>query len=266
MAGRELVNGVEIAVRQSGEGRPALCIHETAASSQIWEVFAGVASGMRVVRYDRRGWGESEAPEGYHRTSVTEQAEDAAVLIERLAEGPAVICGAGLGAVAALDLALRRPDLCTEAVLIEPPLLAFLPEATEGLSADRAAIEEAVREGGPAAAFDRYVDGRLPFLGAGAGRLPPEVVEDGRERPRSLFAELAAVAEWEIRPLALLECEIPVRIVIAATTPPVLRRAAEELDARLGNARALRLGGDGLPHITAAAELARALNAPANGA
>ena len=106
----------------------------------------------------------------------------------------------------------------------------------------------------------------LPFLGAGAGRLPREIAEEGRERPLSLFAELAAVAEWEIRSVALLECQVPVRIVVAATTPPVLRQAAEELDARLGLARALRLGGDGLPHVTAAPELARALATPASGA
>jgi pimeloyl-ACP methyl ester carboxylesterase len=263
---RELVNGVELAVRQSGEGRPALCIHETAAAGRVWAPFAEAASGMRVIRYDRRGWGESEAPEGYRRTTVTEQAEDAAVLIERLAGEPAVICGAGLGAVAALDLALRRPDICAEAILIEPPLLAFLSEATEGLSADRAAIEGAVRDGGAAAAIDLYVGGGLPYLGAGAGRLPSAVAEEGRERPLSLFAELAAVAEWEIRPVALLECEVPVRIVIAASTPPVLRRAAEELDARLGLARALRLGGEGLPHVTAAPELAQALAGTASGA
>ena len=263
---RELVNGVELAVRQSGEGRPALCIHETAATGRIWEDFAGAASGMRVIRFDRRGWGESEAPEGYRRTSIGEQAEDAAVLIERLAGEPAVICGAGLGAVAALDLALRRPDLCQEAVLIEPPLLAFLPEATEGLSADGEAIQGAVRDGGAAAAYDLYVGGGLPFLGAGAGRLPPEIAAAGRDRPESLFAELAAVPDWEIRSAALLECEVPMRVVISATTPPVLRRAAEELDARLGLARAMRLGGDGLPHVSAAAELARALAVPANGA
>jgi pimeloyl-ACP methyl ester carboxylesterase len=214
---------------------------------------------MCVIRHDRRGWGDSGAPEGYRRTTVTEQAEDAAVLVERLAEGPALICGAGLGAVAALDLALRRPDLCSGAVLIEPPLLAFLPDATEGLSSDRAAVEEAVRSGGPEAALNRYLSGRLPYLGAGAGRLPAEIAAAARERPHSLFAELAAVAEWEIRPLALLECEVAVGVVVAASTPLVLRRAADELTARLGLARTTRLGGDGLPHITAAPELARVL-------
>ena len=263
---RELVNGVELAVRQSGDGRPALCIHETAAAGRIWDDFAEAAAGLRVISYDRRGWGGSEAPEGYRRTTVAEQAEDAAVLVERLAKAPALICGAGLGAVAALDLALRRPDLCAEAVLIEPPLLAFSADATEGLSADRAAIEAAVRDGGVAAAIELYVAGGLPYLGAGAGRLPREIAEEGRDRPLSLFAELAAVAEWEIRSSALLECEVPVRIVVGATTPPVLRQAAEELDARLGLARAMRLGGDGLPHVSAAPELARALAAPANGA
>ena len=249
-------------MRQSGDGRPVLCIHETGAAGRIWDGFARAASGMRVIRFDRRGWGESEVPEGYRRTTIAEQAEDAAVLIERLAGGRAVICGAGLGAVAALDIALRRPDLCAEAVVIEPPLLAFVPEATVGISTDRGAIEAAVREGGPAAAYDLYVGGALPFLGAGAGRLPQEIAGGGRERPGSLFAELAAVAEWEIRSAALLECEVPVRIVVAAKTPPVLNRAAEELDARLGLARALRLGGDGLPHVTAAPELARALGDP----
>lgn len=246
-------------MRQSGDGPALLCIHETAAEARIWDGLAEAAPGMRVIRHDRRGWGDSQAPEGYRRTTVTEQAEDAAELIERLAEGPAVVCGAGLGAVAALDLALRRPDLCSGAVLIEPPLLAFLPGATEGLSADRAAIEEAVRSGGPGAAFELYVAGRLPYIGAGAGRLPEEIAAEGRGRPQSLFAELAAVAEWEIRPLALLECEVAVLVVTAASTPPVLRLAADELKARLGQVRALRLGGDGLPHVTAAPELARAL-------
>jgi pimeloyl-ACP methyl ester carboxylesterase len=258
-ASRELVNGVELAVRQSGDGPPVICIHETAATGRIWDALAESTPGLRVIRFDRRGWGGSEAPEGYRRTTVTEQAEDAAGLIERLADGRVVVCGAGLGAVAALDLALRRPDLCSGATLIEPPLLAFVPAATEGLSADGAALEEAVRSGGAAAAYDLYAGGGLPYLGAGAGRIPEEIAATGRERPRSLFAELAAVAAWEIRPAALLECEVPIRVVQAATTPPVLRQAAEELTARLGVSRMLRLGGDGLPHVTAAPELARAL-------
>jgi len=234
--------------------------------SAIWEGIAaataggagGVADGRgaRVVAYDRRGWGRSETPEDYRRTTVSEQAEDAVGMLAAHEIDQAVLCGAGLGAVVALDLLLRQPDLATAAVLIEPPLLAFLPHATEALSADRAAITESVREGGVAAALDLYLRGGLPALGAGAGRIPPQLAAVAREHPLSLFAELAAVAEWEIRTAALIEVTAPTRIVISASTPPLLRAAVDELAARLGGSELVRLGGEGLPHVSAAPELA----------
>lgn len=258
-APRELVNGIEIAVQATGEGSPVLCIHETAATAAIWEGFAEAAAARQVIRYDRRGWGATEVPQGYRRTTVGEQAEDAVALLRRFTGEPAVICGAGLGGVVALDLALRRPEVCAAAVVIEPPLLAFLPQATNGLSADLAAVEEAVGRGGADAAFDLYASGGLPYLGAGAGRLPAAVQAAARARPGSLFAELAAVADWEIRSQALLGCQVPVRIVVGASTPPVLRLTAEELAARVADVGMIRLGGDGLPHVTAAPELARAI-------
>ena len=74
---------------------------------------AALSEGARAISYDRRGWGGSSAPDGYRRTTVEEQSEDAAALIESAAEAPAVVCGAGLGAVIALDLLLRRPDLAS---------------------------------------------------------------------------------------------------------------------------------------------------------
>ena len=131
---RELVNGVELAVRQSGEGRPALCIHETAAAGRIWEGFAEAASGMAGPPSSTAGgWGESQVPEGYRRTTVAEQAEDAAVLIERLADGPAVDprCRTWRGrcprprSAATRPLRGGRPD---RAAAVGLPL-----EATEGL-------------------------------------------------------------------------------------------------------------------------------------
>ncbi len=239
-----------------------LCLHETAAGAEVWRPLAGALAGRaRVVAYDRRGWGGSGAPEGYRATTVEEQAEDAAGVMEALAIESAVLCGAGLGAVAALDLICRRADLVAGAILIEPPLLAFLPEATEGLSADRAAIEEAVRDGGLSAAMDLYLRGGLSHLGPGAARLPAAAAGGAAARPVSLFAELAAVPGWAIRTPELLRAEVPSRIVIGAATPPLLRSAAEELAARLGGAELLRIGGGGLPHVDAAAELSAAVEA-----
>src|SRR4051794_8529442 len=101
--------GVEIAWSERGEGRAVLLVHETAASAAVWEPVAeAVAARARAISYDRRGWGHSSAPEDYRRTTVEEQSEDAVTLLESTRAAPAVICGAGVGAMVGLDLLLRR--------------------------------------------------------------------------------------------------------------------------------------------------------------
>jgi pimeloyl-ACP methyl ester carboxylesterase len=249
-----------------GQGEPVLFLHESATTGEVWRPLAELLSpGMRAISYDRRGWGGSPAPDTYTRTTVEEQAEDAASLLDERDVSRAMLCGAGLGAVAALDLLMRRPRLVAAAVLIEPPLLAFLPDATEGLSSDRAEIEAAVQRGGPAEAVDLYLDGGLPFLGPGAGRIPDELAAAARERPLSLFAELAAVPGWPLRTPELIEAGAPSVIVLAASTPPVLRLAGEALAARLGESRLLRVGGEGLPAIGAASGIAAAVESLREG-
>jgi pimeloyl-ACP methyl ester carboxylesterase len=252
--------GVDLRYRRRGEGPTVLCLHETASTGAIWDRLEEALRGHAcLVDYDRRGWGESSAPEPYLRTTVTEQSEDAAVLLERLGAAPALLCGAGLGAVAALDLMLRRPELVRGAVLVEPPLLAFVPDATEGLSADAARIRAAVAEGGPDAALELYLRGGLPSIGAGAGRIPAEVAAAAQRTPLSFFAELPAVPDWELHPGELGGVEAPSRIVISASAPALLERAGEQLAERLGNSELRRLRAEGLPHVAGAPDLAGAV-------
>jgi pimeloyl-ACP methyl ester carboxylesterase len=102
--------GVELAWSERGQGPPVLLVHETATSGAVWGPLAEALEGeFRAISYDRRGWGASTAPDTYRRTTVEEQSEDAAALLASAADGPAVVCGAGLGAVVALDLLLRDP-------------------------------------------------------------------------------------------------------------------------------------------------------------
>jgi pimeloyl-ACP methyl ester carboxylesterase len=179
---------------------------------------------------------------------VEEQAEDAGRLLRELAQ-PAVVCGAGLGAVVGVDLMIRRPELVRAAVLIEPPLLAFVEEATEGLSQDGGAMREAVHAGGPAAGVELYLSGGLPALGSGAGRLPRELTAPAREAPLSLFAELAAVASWPLPLAAMSRNSVPVRIAISSASPHLLRRAADELAGRLAHAEPCERPGRGPVHV-----------------
>jgi pimeloyl-ACP methyl ester carboxylesterase len=268
--------GVELNWSAEGEGTAVLLVHETATSAAIWGPVAkaiargsGEAGAARALSYDRRGWGRSSAPDGYQRTTVEEQSEDAAELLAAAGAGPAVLCGAGLGAVIALDLLLRRPELVRAALLIEPTLLALLPDATEALSEDRVELETAVRDHGAPGAVGLYLSGRLAALGAGAERLPTALTADARTRPESLFAELGAAATWSMPLLRFASAERPSLIVTAGSTPPLLRESARALDGRLGMSQAAEIEvARTPPHVGApdrVAELAGRLAARAPG-
>jgi pimeloyl-ACP methyl ester carboxylesterase len=257
-----LLNGIDLHFEERGAGRAVLLLHETASSGRVWDqLLAALGGEVRALAPDRRGWGATGAPQGYVATTIEEQAEDAAALLRALAVEEALICGAGLGAVIALDLLLRHPRLAGGAVLVEPPLLALLPEATEEISADRAAIESAMRDGGPRGVLDLYLAGGLRALGPGADRLPDAATGSAREHPLSLFAELAAVPAWRFRGNELLSLAKPSRIVVSSSTPSLLRRAGQELADRLGGSPLRSLETQGLPHVDAAAELAAAIRA-----
>jgi pimeloyl-ACP methyl ester carboxylesterase len=245
--------GVQLSWGERGLGSPVLLIHETATNGAVWGPVAGaLRDHARVIFYDRRGWGASSAPDGYRRTTIQEQSEDAAVLIEDLGAAPAVVCGAGLGAVIALDLLLRRPDRVGGAILIEPPLLGLVPEATRALSDDRQDLEKAYRDRGAAGVVTLYLSGSLQALGTEVGQLPTGLTSDTRERPAILLAELGAAMSWSMPLLELASAERPSLIVTAPSTPPLVREAVKALRSRLADSDLRELETTrGPPHIGA---------------
>jgi pimeloyl-ACP methyl ester carboxylesterase len=244
--------GVEIAWTERGEGRPVLLVHETAADGSIWDaVGEALSADARAVAYDRRGWGASTAPEGYRRTTIEEQSEDAVALLEAADAAPALIAGAGVGAMVALDLLLRRPDLIEATLLIEPPVLQLLPVATKALSDDRARLEAAAGAGQDA--IELYLSGGLPALGAGVSRLPDQLIAAARERPASVVAEMGIAVAWRVPLPSLAATERPSTIVTCSSTPPLLRDAAEALAERLAGSSISEVDSrTSLPHVGAA--------------
>ena len=248
--------GVELAWSERGDGVPVLLVHETATTRAVWDgVAKSLAARARAIAYDRRGWGNSSAPDDYRRTTVEEQSEDTAALLSSVADGPAVVCGAGLGAVIALDLLIREPEAVAGAVLIEPPLFQLLPLATEALSEDRSRLEVAAAGGEDVIGL--YLRGELPALGPGITRLPEELTGPGREHPASLIAELGIAAAWRTPLPRLAAAERQSAVVTAVSTPPLVRDASSALAARLAGTSAHELdSGDAPPHLGAADEVA----------
>ena len=225
------------------------CLHETGTGPEVW---AGLEEALgdrgEVVAHRRLGW-RDDTPDDYRATTVDEQAEDAVHALEALGE-PAVLCGAGLGAVIALDLLIGRPHLVSAAVLIEPPLLAFSAVATEQLAADRVELGNAVQGGGIDAGVELCLSGALSALAPGAERLPEEATFPARERPASLFAELGAVPAWSIPFTKLGSNERAAAVVVSAGTPALVGEAGDALAGRLGEARLERLAGSGPAHLS----------------
>ena len=250
------VRGVEIAWRERGQGAPVVLIHETAATSAVWDPLAeALATEFRAIAYDRRGWGGSSEPDDYRRTTIEEQSEDAAALIEAVADSPAAVCGAGIGSVIALDLLLRRADLISTAVLIEPPLFQLIPAATEALSQDRHRLEIAAQSGEDV--IELYLSGALPALGPGVDRTPDALAAAARERPASVVAELGIAAGWRMPLSRLSSAGSPSAIVTSGSTPPLLREASEALADRLAQAGAREVDADEeSPQLGAAGEVA----------
>jgi pimeloyl-ACP methyl ester carboxylesterase len=250
--------GIELAWRERGEGDPVLLIHETAASADAWEPVAeAISARARALSYDRRGWGSSTAPDDYRRTTVEEQSEDAAALVQAVGGGPVIACGAGIGAVLALDLLLRRPELIASVVLVEPPLLQLLPVATEALSEDRARLEVATAKG--ESVIEIFLSGGLAALGPGVARLPEQVRSEAREHPASLIAELGLSTGWRLPLPSLAAAPVPSVVLTAASTPPLMRETSTALAQRLRGSEHRELQVPDLPpHLGAPREVAAA--------
>jgi pimeloyl-ACP methyl ester carboxylesterase len=210
--------GVELAYEDQGADPPTtLVVHGMASGAAASAELRSRLSG-RVIAHDRRGYGGSGAPEPYAATTVQEQGEDAAALLLALGAAPARVVGFGFGALIALDLLVRRPELLASAVLCDAPLLAFVPEANEALAAERQHLEEALRDGGPQAAIAYW-------LGPGAD---PEAVARGQASPRGFFADYAGLATWSPSRRELRGIGVPVVFVTGPDSAPHVIRAADE--------------------------------------
>lgn len=124
----EAVNGVGLRYELSGDGAvPLVLVHGSWGSHGNWDpVVSALAKTFRVLTYDRRGHGDSEAPSG--QGSVRDDVADLAGLIEALDLAPAYVAGNSFGASITLRLAAERPDLLRGIIAHEPPLFALLSD------------------------------------------------------------------------------------------------------------------------------------------
>jgi pimeloyl-ACP methyl ester carboxylesterase len=211
-----------------------------AASRAAWdETVAALGEGVRAVTYDRRAYGDSGAPEPYTGTTVGEQSDDLIALLRSLGAAPAVLVGHALGAMIALDVVLREPDLVRAAVLIEPPVLWLSPGGPDAVGDLRIAIERAARDRGHGAAVEGYLE---YVAGPDALELYGEARADAARRDvRAFAADLVAGPSWSATRRDLRGVVTPVSIVMGWRSSPVWQEATRALAGLMPSAKLIEL-------------------------
>ena len=118
-AHRELpVPGARLRYRDEGAGPAMVFVHGWTLDLDVWEPQASLAAEMRVVRYDRRGFGLSDG-----QPSITQDVADLGALLVALDIPSPLLVGMSQGARVVLEFAATHPELVRGLVLDGPPSL-----------------------------------------------------------------------------------------------------------------------------------------------
>lgn len=116
------VPGGRLWVESQGSGTPLVLLHDGLLPSETWEAQVPVFSrSFRVIRYDRRGHGRSEPPQGPYSDVA-----DLAAIFDALKLERAVLVGCSNGGKIAVDFALAHPNR-VEALVLAGPVVSGLP-------------------------------------------------------------------------------------------------------------------------------------------
>jgi len=254
-----VVNGVTLYYEMQGMGPSVLCIAGTTGDAgHFAQVAAGLADEFTVVIYDRRGNSRSPRPQGWTQTSVPEQAEDAAALLQALQLTPAVVFGTDAGGRIGLDLLTRFPHLLRGVILHEPVLSSVLRHPEQLTGPVQAAIQQGFQdkglEGGVEAVL-RYVAGD-----AALAAIPPQTMARMLQNAETIFAieRSSEFAHWCPTEEALAAVHVPVALLVGRESPEFFAEMAHWLAPRL-HIPVLTVPGGHVAYFDHAPALAEAL-------
>lgn len=139
------INGIGVHYDCTGpvDGFPVVFANSLGTDFRVWDaLLPHLPTGLRIVRYDKRGHGLSEAPASPY--FMGDLVQDAAALMDFLEIKDALFVGLSIGGIIAQGLAAERPDLVRAMVLSDTAAKIGNPQMWE----ERV---QAVRDGGIAA-------------------------------------------------------------------------------------------------------------------
>jgi pimeloyl-ACP methyl ester carboxylesterase len=253
------INGARLYYEIAGSGQPLTLVHAGITDSRMWDdQFAVFAEHFRVLRYDVRGFGQSNMPPGPFTMR-----DDLRALLGFLGIARTHLIGISMAGSIAIDFALDYPELVTTLI----PVAAGIGgrEPSDFLRAQWAAME-AVQERGDLAEVNEM---ELRLWVDGTGRTPDQVAPGVRERVREMNADILAREEANnqgtvarrLDPPALgrlAEIAVPTLVIVGAHDVPDTLESAERLATEIPGALKVVLPNVAhLPPMEAPAEFNR---------
>ncbi len=226
------VNGADLYYEVRGSGPPVLFIAGALGDGGFYEKMGEeLANAFTVIAYDRRGNSRSPKPAGWSTTSIEEQADDAAGLIEALGVGRVGVFGSSGGGTIGLDLMLRHADLVRGAVLTSPTS-SQLDQAAAIEGRFRATLVPIYMSKGPAAAVEAFI--RWVAGDAASEALDPELrarLSGNGEVWGLIESPMYSVYRPQEAPIAGIRC--PVKVLLSDDTALPFTRSICEWLAKL---------------------------------
>lgn len=130
------VPGAKLNYQTVGSGPLLVLIPGARGDGTIYHPLShALAPQFSVLTYDRRGYAGSslDGPQDYTCRLETD-ADDVACLIQDAGAEPAIVFGSSSGAIVALDIVTRHPEVVGTLVAHEPPAMKLLPDSGRWLA------------------------------------------------------------------------------------------------------------------------------------
>lgn len=232
LAGQMLdVGGSKIYYEECGAGSAVVLLHDGLVHAISWDgQWSDLCKTHHVVRYDRRGYGRSEAAPK-DRFSPT---EDLYVLMTHLKIPAAAIVGCSSGGGLAIDFALEHPEKVTSLVLIGPVLHGMRTTAhfSERGSKNSAPLEKGDFKG----AAENWSKDR--YLIAGDHAAARKILYDALvENPQNLRVNAREIRPTPAAVYRLSEITVPALIIVGESDIPDVLAYCGAIEAGILGAR-----------------------------
>jgi 3-oxoadipate enol-lactonase len=233
------------------EGLPPVLLSNSLGSTlDMWEPqIPALTDHFRVIRYDNRGHGNSDVPEGPY--TIERIARDAKELLEKLNHGPIAFCGLSLGGMVGMWLLANAPQLLSRAVIANSSAYFGQPELwNQRLAMVRNDGMQVVAEG----TIQRWLT--KDFMDKDPIETAKLIAMIADTPPDGYIAAATAVRDVDLR-ADLAKITLPVLVISGAldpSTPPVM---AEAIADGIANARLAILDAAHLSNVERADEFDR---------